>query len=650
MFRRCLLLLGMVLSLLSHGVQAATESRLALLIGNSSYKNSPLANPVNDVRLMEAALKDSGFTVIKAENASIREMRRLVRDFGDKLKATGGVGLFYFAGHGVQVRGENFLVSTDSDIRNEDEVADDSINANVVLEKMQSAGNRVNLVILDACRNNPFAVRSRTAVSGLANMSAPSGSLVAYATAPGSVASDGNGKNGLYTEHLAKVLRQPGLAVEEVFKQVRAAVRRDSNNQQTPWENTALEGQFYFRAPLQAAVPAPPPEPAPAPVAARPTGPDMAAMELALWDSVKAATTAVELQAYLNRFPNGFFADVARARIAAMASTEAKNAAEKKAAAERVAAESARKAAGELAAAEAQRNAASQRAAAAAAQKATAERAAADIASAEEAQKRAAAEAAGKAAAERQAAEANQKAASDRVRADAIASQKAAERAASELAAVEAQQRAAAEQAVAEAAAKAAAERLIAEAKQKVAAERVVAEDVGKPNTDAPLGTLAVGDVIGTLITTDEYGKKASMDVTVLVSDGKKTVYSTGDAISRDGQVLQVKVGVAVLRVVSGALWKIPVKAGTSGVAEVKLLSGNTSDTLKWSAVAASGDQIQIVAAVAYRGPAGTFLQGEWLAIYDGDHPLPVSFSTDVNGLGGSVRYSNKLSAELSLR
>ena len=211
------MLLGMALSLLSHGVHAASESRLALLIGNSSYKNSPLANPVNDVRLMEAALKESGFTVIKAENASIREMRRLVRDFGDKLKATGGVGLFYFAGHGVQVRGENFLVSTDSDIRNEDEVADDSINANVVLEKMQSAGNRVNLVILDACRNNPFAVRSRTAVSGLANMSAPSGSLVAYATAPGSVASDGNGKNGLYTEHLAKVLRQPGLAVEEVF-------------------------------------------------------------------------------------------------------------------------------------------------------------------------------------------------------------------------------------------------------------------------------------------------------------------------------------------------------------------------------------------------------------------------------------------------
>ena len=341
-FCRRLLLLGLAWSVLSQGAQAATESRLALLIGNSVYKNSPLANPVNDVRLMEAALKESGFTVIKAENASIREMRRLVRNFGDKLKATGGVGLFYFAGHGVQVRGENFLVSTDSDIRNEDEVADDSINANVVLEKMQSAGNRVNLVILDACRNNPFGVRSRNTASGLANMNAPSGSLVAYSTAPGAVASDGNGNNGLYTEHLAKVIRQPGLPVEEVFKQVRAAVRRDSKNQQTPWENTALEGQFYFRAPPQMALPAPAPDPTPAPLAATQSGSEPFNMEMALWDSVKTATTLAELRAYLNRYPNGFFAEVAKARIAALDSS-----ASEKFTAERVAAYSEQKVATE---------------------------------------------------------------------------------------------------------------------------------------------------------------------------------------------------------------------------------------------------------------------------------------------------------------
>ena len=142
------------------------------------------------------------------------------------------------------------------------------------------------------------------------------------------------------------------------------------------------------------------------------------------------------------------------------------------------------------------------------------------------------------------------------------------------------------------------------------------------------------------------------MDVTVLVSDGKKVVYSTGDAVAEDGQVLQVKVGEVVLQVVSGALWRIPVKAGTSGVAEVKQVNDarKASETFKWMAVAAHGNGVHIVAGVSYRGLGGTFWQGEWLAKYEGGHPLPVSFSTDVNGLSGSVRLTNKLSAELSLR
>ncbi|HSV69863.1 MAG TPA: caspase family protein [Methylibium sp.] len=295
---------------------AGAEPRLALVIGNAKYKSSPLANPVNDARLMEAALKEAGFQVIKAENAGLRDMRRLVRDFGDKLKASGGVGVFYFAGHGVQVRGENYLISTDSDIRNEDEVADDSINAQLVLEKMQSAGNRMNLVILDACRNNPFMVKSRSASSGLAQMSAPSGSLVAYSTAPGAVASDGAGSNGLYTQHLARAVRQQGLPVEEVFKQVRAAVRRDSNNQQTPWENTALEGQFFFKpAAVVPAAAAAPSKPAPTPT---PSVGGTETAELAFWDSVKTSGSERELQAYLNRFPNGIFAELARSRMLAL--------------------------------------------------------------------------------------------------------------------------------------------------------------------------------------------------------------------------------------------------------------------------------------------------------------------------------------------
>ena len=166
MIRRCSVTVAIVLSLWAQFAHADNEPRLALLIGNAAYKSSPLANPVNDVRVMASALKDAGFTVLTAENASIRDMRRLIRYFGDKLKETGGVGLFYFSGHGVQVRGENYLVSIDSDIRNEDEVADDAVNASVVLEKMQNAGNRMNLVILDPCRNNPFARSFRSAASG----------------------------------------------------------------------------------------------------------------------------------------------------------------------------------------------------------------------------------------------------------------------------------------------------------------------------------------------------------------------------------------------------------------------------------------------------------------------------------------------------
>ena len=299
--------------------QVQAENRLALVIGNSAYRNSPLVNPVNDARLMEGALREAGFDVIKAENASLREMRRLLRDFGDRLKARGGVGLFYFAGHGLQVRGENYLVSVDSDIRNEDEVADDALNAQLVLEKMQSAGNRVNVVILDACRNNPFAVRSRSAALGLATMHAPSGSIIAYSTAPGSVASDGSGANGLYTQHLARVIPQTGVPIEEAFKMVRAAVRRESNNQQIPWENTALEGQFFFKpgAGTMVAVPSP------APVgAAGPSG-----RELAYWENVKNSGSAQELQSYIDRFPDGEFVVIARSRIASLPRPAASDAA-----------------------------------------------------------------------------------------------------------------------------------------------------------------------------------------------------------------------------------------------------------------------------------------------------------------------------------
>ena len=222
------------------------EHRIALVIGNSNYKDAPLANPVNDATAIAKTLQGLGFKVILRTNVSQSQMRQAVREFGDELHAGRGVGLFYFAGHGMQINNRNFLIPVGTDIRREYEVEDQSVDAGSVLSMMQSARARVNIVILDACRNNPFARSFRNSTVGLAPMQAPAGTLLAYATAPGEVASDGTGQYGLYTQHLLNNMRLPGLKIEDVFKNVRASVRQESGGKQTPWENTSLEGEFYF--------------------------------------------------------------------------------------------------------------------------------------------------------------------------------------------------------------------------------------------------------------------------------------------------------------------------------------------------------------------------------------------------------------------
>ena len=227
--------------------QPGNEQRLALVIGNSDYKSSPLANPVNDARAMAIQLTALGFTVIKKENASLADMMNSVREFGQQL-TNGGVGLFYYAGHGIQSKGQNFLVPVDSDIRNEDELSTRAYNANEVLAKMETAANRINMVILDACRDNPFARSFRSGARGLAGMDmAPTGTLVAYATSPGSTASDGVGANGLYTAQLLRAMAEPGIKLEEVFKRVRIDVMEVSNGKQVPWEMSSMRGDFYFK-------------------------------------------------------------------------------------------------------------------------------------------------------------------------------------------------------------------------------------------------------------------------------------------------------------------------------------------------------------------------------------------------------------------
>ena len=244
-------LVGLVAGFLMIGLSpfssyAVQESRTALIIGNSAYASAYLPNPVNDANDMARILKGCGFSIFKETDADRSQMRSVIREFGDALEKKGGVGLFYYAGHGVQVRGENYLVPVGSDVNSEDEVEDECLKVSAVLRKMETAGNRLNIIVLDACRNNPFARSYRSSQKGLARMDAPTGSILAYATAPGSVAADGTGRNGLYTAMLLKYLKQPGLEIGKLFRLVRIEVLRNSGKKQVPWESSSLTGEFYF--------------------------------------------------------------------------------------------------------------------------------------------------------------------------------------------------------------------------------------------------------------------------------------------------------------------------------------------------------------------------------------------------------------------
>lgn len=221
------------------------ENRFALVIGNGAYKKSPLRNPANDAYDMAATLRKLGFDAIHLENANQRSMEDAIREFGRRLRK-GGVGLFYFAGHGVQVNGRNYLIPIGAEIEKETDAKYEAVDAGRVLDEMYEAGNGLNIVILDACRDNPFARSFRTTTRGLARMDAPTGTFISYATAPGSVAADGRGRNGIFTGHLLKNMRVPGLKIEDVMKEVRNGVILDTGNKQVPWQSSSLTGNFYF--------------------------------------------------------------------------------------------------------------------------------------------------------------------------------------------------------------------------------------------------------------------------------------------------------------------------------------------------------------------------------------------------------------------
>jgi uncharacterized caspase-like protein len=236
------------------------ESRVALVIGNSTYKISPLKNPAADAQAVAAALKSLGFDVTERENTSYRELIELLRQFS-KHGAQADVRLVFYAGHGVQAKGRNYLLPVDTEIRSEEDIPAKSADVNDLLDRLAQISRGINIVILDACRDNPFAgsdvvlpdgrrLKFRGATpSGLARMEAPLGTLLAFSTAPGGIAlDDPAAAHSIYAKYLLDYLGAPGLPVEQMFKRVRAGVANDTGRMQVPWESSSLTGDFCFKA------------------------------------------------------------------------------------------------------------------------------------------------------------------------------------------------------------------------------------------------------------------------------------------------------------------------------------------------------------------------------------------------------------------
>jgi len=278
--------------------------RQALVIGNSRYANSPLANPVNDATAIAKSLTELGFACQLLTDATLQDMAAAVRSHGEKLSRLKAVGLFYYAGHGAQMGWRNYLVPVDATLSSLEDVPRQTLELNSLLLALKKAANPMNVIILDACRDNPFGTRVPLEQKGLSQFDAPMGSLLSYATAPGNTASDGEGANGLFTENLLREMRVPGAKLEDVFKRVRLKVRLQSKGQQIPWESTSLEEDFYFtRTPGQLAE------------ASEAQKNALFAEEAAAWSAIQNANTPEPFSNYLARYPNGKFSQLAQVQL-----------------------------------------------------------------------------------------------------------------------------------------------------------------------------------------------------------------------------------------------------------------------------------------------------------------------------------------------
>ena len=282
---------------------SADASRLALVIGNGAYRDAPLANPVNDGRAMAELIGHAGFTVSSLQNASRADMITAIQRFGDIVRRpeTREV-IFYYAGHGAQLDWRNYLLPVDAEVNSAEEIKQRCIDLGQLLGEFGEAKGKTFIIILDACRNNPFGNAYRPQQKGLSQFDAPAGSLLAYATAPGQVASDGAGKNGLYTENLLREFSQRGTRIEDALKRVRLNVRLASQGLQIPWETTSLETDVYLfgngdkklsAAELEQQIEA----------------------DLAAWNEIKSSQKVEDWVNYLRNFPNGRFAEIAQVRL-----------------------------------------------------------------------------------------------------------------------------------------------------------------------------------------------------------------------------------------------------------------------------------------------------------------------------------------------
>ncbi len=226
-----------------------SDARLALVIGNGAYKNSPLRNPPNDACVMGRTLRELGFAVIQKRNLNHQQMWEAIDAFGMRLMNRGGTGLFYYAGHGIQHNGKNYLIPVNAGIQKENALEQKAVCADMVLSKMRSSRNWANLMILDACWENPLASHFQKSEKGLAPMNSPAGTVIAHAASPGEAVSQGPGEYGLYTSQLIRHVKIPGLGVTDMLDKVREGVKRLSSGAQIPWESVNLKAQFCFMPP-----------------------------------------------------------------------------------------------------------------------------------------------------------------------------------------------------------------------------------------------------------------------------------------------------------------------------------------------------------------------------------------------------------------